>query len=226
LSLEVGIHTHILPAYAITLLVLRSLLPFKSKSEEKSIKRMNSILSAIGLSGSRIPQFPYTLDESCEPVRCQFLPTITWLLQDGIASNSEPASPGSAAAAPRRVSVFHISLAELQPEDRELARNAMMRAKKLRIQGMIRCHAAVEHKNHLYIATDRCRPLDDFLLKPRAKDGHHSISEVANGVKGICKGLHSIHVNGLVHGNVFPCLSLSGPSLSLRLKETVSLLLF
>lgn len=164
---------------------------------------MNSILSAIGLSGSRIPQFPYTLDDSCEPVRCQFIPTITWLLQDGIANSSELASPGGAGAAPpRRVSVFHISLAELQPEDRELARNAMMRAKKLRIQGMIRCHAAVEHKNHLYIATDRCRPLDDFLLKPRAKDGHHSISEVANGVKGICKGLHSIHVNGLVHGNV------------------------
>lgn len=200
---------------------------------------MAFILQAIGLVDT-IPNFPYKIDEASPHASfpCSFTNALTWTLQDGIATDISLASTASPLSQQthlsakekeeaQKVSIFHVSLKGLSPEAKQLARNALKRVLTLRINGLLKCLAAAEHRDHIYIATERCVPLEHYLSHLKefsltntvgsggggGGGGNESMhagasflspDEMGLGVKHLARGVHALHLNALVHGNAYP----------------------
>eukprot|EP00796_Vickermania_ingenoplastis_P010026 gene10026-7003_t len=185
---------------------------------------MSFILKAMGF-GDSIPNFPFKLDPDDQAPQYEFVNGIRWTLQTAVSRESSPSSTHPQLSAPTytsagevelpTVSVFHTSLKSLGTEEMSMARNALKRIRTLRIQGLLTCLAAVEHHDRIYIATERCVSLRDYLERQSRVDCGGATTgpapsteerltedEVALGIRSVCRGLHSVHLNGLLHGNV------------------------
>jgi SCY1-like protein 1 len=150
-----------------------------------------------GLGGG-IPNFPYTIGEPfAETASVQ---GVSWTMKHGTAN--EDSAP---------VTIFVLSLAPTNGADastcESLGRNAMKRAKTLKLPGFLRCLDSIEHNKAIYIATEPCKPLAEALTpEGRAHyydgDDEKFLEGVALGLHTVASALDSLHQNSLAHHNV------------------------
>lgn len=190
---------------------------------------MDYLLRAIGLGESSV-NFPFRVDPDSRRFEVSFVDGIPWTLQWGTRIGDACEGTGETT----QVSIFHLSLKGLSERQQLAARNAFKRALTLRILGLLRCVGAAEQRDHLYIATDSCVPLEWYLdyqsEKLRQGDGRRHPSQVepkrrgaeqqltiamdyllpisadllALGLHQLASGLKAMHLHQLVHGNVAP----------------------
>lgn len=128
---------------------------------------LQSVMEWTGIAS--IPDFPFTLCPHARRISCDFLygcsSTLLWTLQDGVTRNVNNSS-SSLFVLPvgSTVSIFHLSLSTLSEDEKRLARNALRRARTIRIRGLLQCFGGTEYKDHIYIATEHCVPLAHYLL--------------------------------------------------------------
>lgn len=167
---------------------------------------MAFFLKAIGLSDD-IPGFPFTPAASDPGHIVYTSPLMCWTVRSGTPHDD----------AQKKVSIFTCSLASSSSSSpqrnnsdlvRQLARNALRRAKSLMLPGVLKCFGATEYRDTIYIATEACVSLKEVLESremrtqlygTQATEYHAS---VAYGLSSIGEGLAALHHNRLVHGNV------------------------
>jgi len=108
---------------------------------------------------------------------------VEWILRSGTLQ--EDSSP---------CMVFSCDTTKL-PNSAEMARNAMARAKAVRLPHTLKVFKAAEHQGTIYIATEPCVTLIAAL--PEQTEDLISL-----GVQRVAMTLGQLHSSGLVHGNV------------------------
>ncbi|ORC89468.1 SCY1 family protein kinase [Trypanosoma theileri] len=187
---------------------------------------MSFLWKAIGLSDS-VPGFPYTARDNNNNNNnntnaavssiTATTSTLTWTMRPGVSDDNG-----------RPVTIFSINLAKADESIKEMARNAMKRAKSLLLPGLLRCSGAVEYQETIYIATEPCEPLSTVLQqhshsklsaytttnKKGSSDGVEEnedeeeddndafLESVALGLKTVGTALVALHHNNFIHGNV------------------------
>lgn len=161
---------------------------------------MAFFLKAIGLSDD-IPGFPFT-PAANDPGHIVYTsPLMCWTVRAGTTHED----------AHKKISIFTGSVAAGNNSSelvRQLARNAMRRAKSLMIPGFLKCLGATEYRDTVYIATEQCLSLKEVLesrelrtqLYGAAAEEYHA--SVAYGISTVGGALCSLHQNKLIHGNV------------------------
>eukprot|EP00759_Apiculatamorpha_spiralis_P018783 PhF_6_TR25126/c0_g1_i1/m.34565/K08876/SCYL1; SCY1-like protein 1 len=79
----------------------------------------------------------------------------------------------------------------------EMARNALQRARTVRLPHVLKVYRATEHQGVVYIATESCSPLAQSF-----NNGEMTDDVCAFGLQRIATTLSQLHSSGLVHGNV------------------------
>lgn len=148
----------------------------------------------LGLGGG-IPGLNFTLGDEVGRFSC--LGSVNWTMRNATPTESQN----------EEATVFVVSLAELSDTDQAVARNAMKRAKTIRLPGALKTFEAVEHKNTLYIATERCQPLQS-AISPAGRQTYYEgdddkyLEGVALGLHTVASALSALHGNGIAHHGV------------------------
>lgn len=166
---------------------------------------MSFLLRAIGLGGSSIPNFNFTLGEEIDTLKG--FATVPWTMR-AATRNDDGA----------RVTVFEFhnntssgggGSSSGASASADMSRNVAKRAKTLMLPGFLRCYDSVEYNNIVYVATEECVPLVRILGDPETtrdyydeESGERFNEAIALGLRHVAQALVALHKHQLVHANV------------------------
>uniref|UniRef100_A0A7S1PNR1 Protein kinase domain-containing protein n=1 Tax=Neobodo designis TaxID=312471 RepID=A0A7S1PNR1_NEODS len=145
-----------------------------------------------------IPNFPLTLGEEIGTYCC--MSGVEWTMRS--ATHQETGEAATVFSLPMK-GADGVAVPMLEA----VGRNALKRAKTLRVPGVLRCIDCTEYRDAVYIATDPCRPLSEALTSAGRSEYYEAdddklLEGVALGLHTIATTLESLHKNGIAHHNI------------------------